>query len=45
VDEIAGMENLLIGEAGDGTPAAVIQGLRYPKTGGTLFMPKNVDNS
>jgi coenzyme F420-0:L-glutamate ligase / coenzyme F420-1:gamma-L-glutamate ligase len=43
VDEIAGMANLLIGEAGDGTPAAVIRGLKYPKTGGTLFMQKNVD--
>jgi coenzyme F420-0:L-glutamate ligase/coenzyme F420-1:gamma-L-glutamate ligase len=38
VDEIAGMANLLIVEAGDGTPAAV-----YPKTGGTLFMSKSVD--
>ncbi len=43
VDEIAGMTNLLIGEAGDGTPAAVIRGMKYPKAGGTLFMPKSVD--
>ena len=43
VDEIGGVANLLIGEAGDGTPVAVIRGMKYPKTGGTLFVPKNVD--
>ncbi len=43
IDEIAGMANLLIGEAGDGTPAAVIRGLKYPKAGGDLFMPKDQD--
>jgi coenzyme F420-0:L-glutamate ligase / coenzyme F420-1:gamma-L-glutamate ligase len=43
VDEIAGTANLLIGEAGDGTPMAVIRGLKYPRTGGTLFMPKSID--
>ena len=43
VDEIAGMANLLIGEAGDGTPVAVLRGLKYPKAGGALFMPKNID--
>jgi len=29
-DEVAGMSNLLMGEAGDGTPVAVIRGLKYP---------------
>ncbi|MFB3764350.1 MAG: coenzyme F420-0:L-glutamate ligase [Methanotrichaceae archaeon] len=43
VDEIAGMANLLIGEAGDGTPVAVIRGLKYPKTGGELFMQEDQD--
>ena len=43
VDEIAGMANALIGEAGDGTPVAVLRGLKYPKAGGRLFMPKNED--
>lgn len=42
-DEIAGMANLLIGEAGDGTPVAVIRGLVYSRSGGTLFMPENKD--
>jgi len=43
IDEIAGMANLLIGEAGDGTPAAVIRGLKYPKAGGDLFMSEDPD--
>ncbi len=43
LDEIAGMANLLIGEAGDGTPVAVLRSLKYPNAGGTLFMPKSVD--
>jgi coenzyme F420-0:L-glutamate ligase/coenzyme F420-1:gamma-L-glutamate ligase len=43
VDEIAGMANLLMGEAGDGTPAVVFRGLKYPCTGGSVFMPKNKD--
>jgi len=43
VDEIAGMANMLMGEAGDGTPAAVFRGLKYPKSGGMLFMPKSQD--
>ena len=43
VDEIAGTANLLIGEAGDGTPVAVVRGMKYPKTGGAIFMPKDVD--
>jgi coenzyme F420-0:L-glutamate ligase / coenzyme F420-1:gamma-L-glutamate ligase len=43
VDEIAGMANLLMGEAGDGTPAAVIRGLNYPRSGGNLFWPKGQD--
>ena len=42
-DEIAGMANLLMGEAGDGNPVAVIRGLKYPKIGGSLFMPKEKD--
>ena len=33
-DEVAGMSNLLMGEAGDGTPVAVIRGLKYPRSGG-----------
>jgi coenzyme F420-0:L-glutamate ligase/coenzyme F420-1:gamma-L-glutamate ligase len=42
-DEIAGMANLLMGEAGDGTPVAVIRGLKYPRSGGSLFMPEKND--
>jgi coenzyme F420-0:L-glutamate ligase / coenzyme F420-1:gamma-L-glutamate ligase len=42
-DEIAGMANLLIGEAGDGTPVAVMRGLNYPRSGGCLFMPEEKD--
>ncbi|GEM_PF-5955515 len=42
VDEISGMANLLMGEAGDGAPVAVIRGLKYPKAGDTLFMPRGV---
>ena len=42
-DEIAGMANLLMGEAGDGTPVAVIRGLKYPRSGGCLFMPEEED--
>jgi coenzyme F420-0:L-glutamate ligase/coenzyme F420-1:gamma-L-glutamate ligase len=42
-DEVAGMSNLLMGEAGDGTPVAVIRGLKYPKSGGSLFMPEEED--
>lgn len=43
VDEIAGLANMLMGEAGDGTPAAVFRGLNYPKSGGNLFWPKGQD--
>jgi coenzyme F420-0:L-glutamate ligase/coenzyme F420-1:gamma-L-glutamate ligase len=43
VDEIAGMANLLMGEAGDGTPAAVFRGLLYPRSSGTVFMPEDQD--
>jgi len=43
VDEIAGMANMLMGEAGDGTPAAVLRGLNYPKSGNALFMPESQD--
>lgn len=42
-DEVAGMANMLMGEAGDGTPAAVLRGLSYPKTGDALFMPESQD--
>jgi len=43
IDEIAGMANLLMGEAGDGTPVAVIRGLKYSRSGGQLFMPEDID--
>jgi coenzyme F420-0:L-glutamate ligase/coenzyme F420-1:gamma-L-glutamate ligase len=43
VDEIAGAANLLMGEAGDGTPAAVIRGLSYSGSGGILFRPQSQD--
>ncbi|MDM7911892.1 MAG: coenzyme F420-0:L-glutamate ligase [Methanotrichaceae archaeon] len=43
VDEIASAANLLMGEAGDGTPAVVFRGLRYPCSGSTVFMPKEKD--
>lgn len=43
VDEIAGFANLLMGEAGDRTPAVVFRGLKYPRSGGTVFMPENKD--
>lgn len=43
VDEIAGMANMLIGEAGDATPAAVFRGLKYSRIGGSLFRPKGLD--
>lgn len=43
VDEIASAANLLMGEAGDGTPAVVFRGLRYPQSGGTVFMPIEKD--
>jgi coenzyme F420-0:L-glutamate ligase/coenzyme F420-1:gamma-L-glutamate ligase len=43
VDEIAGAANLLMGEAGDSTPAAVIRGLSYSGSGGILFRPQSQD--
>jgi coenzyme F420-0:L-glutamate ligase/coenzyme F420-1:gamma-L-glutamate ligase len=43
VDEIACASNLLMGEAGDGTPAVVFRGLKYPRSGGTAFMPQEKD--
>ncbi len=43
VDEIAAAANLLMGEAGDGTPAVVFRGLKYPSAGGSVFMPENKD--
>ena len=42
-DEVAGMANLLMGEAGDGTPAAVLRGLALPKAGARLFRPRELD--
>jgi len=42
-DEIASAANLLMGEAGDGTPAVVFRGLKYPHSGDHLFMPKELD--
>ncbi len=43
VDEIAGMANMLMGEADGGTPAAVFRGLKYSRLGGSLFRPKGLD--
>lgn len=43
VDEIASAANMLMGEAGDGTPAVVFRGLQYPRSGGNVFMPKYKD--
>ncbi len=43
VDEVAAAANLLMGEAGDGTPAVVFRGLKYPRDGGSVFMPKDKD--
>jgi coenzyme F420-0:L-glutamate ligase/coenzyme F420-1:gamma-L-glutamate ligase len=42
-DEIAGMSNLLMGEAGDGTPVVVIRGLKYLKNDCDLFMSEDQD--
>jgi coenzyme F420-0:L-glutamate ligase/coenzyme F420-1:gamma-L-glutamate ligase len=44
VDEIAAAANLLMGEAGDGTPAVVFRGLKYPRSGeGSAFMAEDKD--
>jgi len=44
VDEIASAANLLMGEAGDGTPAVVFRGLRFPSGGkSSVFMPEGKD--
>ena len=44
VDEIASAANLLMGEAGDGTPAVVFRGLRLPCRGEeSVFMPEDRD--
>ena len=44
VDEIASAANLLMGEAGDGTPAIVFRGLRFPYGGkSSVFMPEDKD--
>ncbi|MCR3883002.1 coenzyme F420-0:L-glutamate ligase [Methanotrichaceae archaeon M04Ac] len=42
-DEIAGMANFLMGEAGGGTPVVVVRGLSYPKSGGGIFRPRELD--
>ena len=42
-DEIAAAANLLMGEAGDATPAVVFRGLEYPRSGGDLFRAKDED--
>ena len=43
VDEIAAAANLLMGEAGDGTPAVVFRGLKYPRSGDDLFRARETD--
>lgn len=43
VDEIASAANLLMGEAGAGTPAVVFRGLVYPRSGDSVFMPVDKD--
>ncbi len=43
VDEVASAANMLMGEAGDGTPAVVFRGLQYPRSGGNVFMPLEKD--
>jgi len=43
VDEIAGMANFLMGEGEDGTPVVVVRGLEYPKSGGRIFRPRELD--
>jgi coenzyme F420-0:L-glutamate ligase/coenzyme F420-1:gamma-L-glutamate ligase len=42
-DEIAATSNLLMGEGNYETPAIIIRGLKFPKSGGCLFWPKNKD--
>ena len=43
-DEMAAAANLLMGEAGDGTPAVVLRGLSYPRAGeDSVFMPEEID--
>jgi coenzyme F420-0:L-glutamate ligase/coenzyme F420-1:gamma-L-glutamate ligase len=44
VDEIASTANLLMGEAGEGTPAVIFRGLSYPRSGmESVFMPEEKD--
>ncbi|HOO53279.1 MAG TPA: coenzyme F420-0:L-glutamate ligase [Methanothrix sp.] len=43
VDEIASMANLLMGEGGDGTPVVVVRGLEFPRSGGRIFRPRELD--
>ncbi|HII06793.1 MAG TPA: coenzyme F420-0:L-glutamate ligase [Methanotrichaceae archaeon] len=43
VDEIAGMANFLMGEGEDGNPVVVVRGLEYPKSGGRIFRPRELD--
>ncbi|OPY47575.1 MAG: Coenzyme F420:L-glutamate ligase [Methanosaeta sp. PtaU1.Bin028] len=42
-DELAGIANLLMGEADGGTPVAILRGLSYPREGGDLFWPDEKD--
>ncbi|HOK57582.1 MAG TPA: coenzyme F420-0:L-glutamate ligase [Methanothrix sp.] len=42
-DEIAGMANLLMGEAGDSTPVVVVRGLPHFDGDGSVFMPEERD--
>lgn len=42
-DEIAGISNLMMGEACDATPAVVIRGLKLPRLGGSLFWSDRED--
>ena len=43
VDEIAAMANFLMGEGDGGTPVVIFRGLDYPKEGGRLFRPREMD--
>lgn len=42
-DEMASAANLLMGEAGGGTPAVVLRGLDYPRCGQSLFRTEEQD--
>ncbi len=42
-DEIAGMANIMMGEAGDRTPVVVVRGLPCFEGDGSVFMPREKD--